>query len=49
MRPSSLYRSDSRRQPQIEGNANNINEGVVKIYDKIILLFTTITLTKIVF
>lgn len=28
MRPSSLYRSDSRRQPTIEANANNIHKGV---------------------
>lgn len=28
MRPSSLYRSDSRREPTIEASANNIHEGV---------------------
>lgn len=28
MRPSSLYRSDSRREPAIEASANNIHEGV---------------------
>lgn len=31
MRPSSLYRSDSRRQP-IEASANNITEGVTVVF-----------------
>lgn len=34
IRPSSLYRSDSRRQPNLEANANNISEGGKKIIVK---------------
>lgn len=38
LRPTSLYRSDSRRQPNLEANASNINEGSEhseKVCDKI--------------